>query len=661
MGWWKAGNLNIAVLNGNLPNVQKWLERGANVNFIALDGSTPLIVASLRGHQGTVELLLNRGANVDLATKKGDTALMWASSKGHQSIIELLLNHGAIIDQVDKNGSTPLMLASMKGGHQAIVELMLSHGAKIDLANNNGDTALMFASINGHLGIVKLLLNRGAKIDQKEYMSGSTELILASVKGHQSIVELLLNQGANMDLVNNKGDTALMWASVNGHQGIVKLLLNRGAKIDQQENSGNTALVLARRQGNKGIVALLENHRQETTTSPLASPTQEVGTEESKPSQFFVKLLDSANLTVHSKIIELVPLIEDVYQMKMFYTAVATYRRMNLILSADASSYINEGLKVSTELCVDGTSIVIFKLILDKAKKDSHISQAQYYYFDNLAEVTRIENAPFIKSMQEAIRTNTTSIEGLEANITAVYDSVKAIKRGLLHQQQVKATMGFCCTVINIVTIGLAGGFASGIGDMMSTIVDFGDLTDLSEITETCGDESMLKYFLTGVQIGAIELSELELEKALKGQHAMVVLSAAAHLIQSPSIQAQEPTVNSTSSSMNDDTFDMGMFVDAILEEHEEEMLPFHTAVKFGEISMLEKELHNGRQEINARDSEGRTSMDLAALTGQIELMDLIESNDGEFAFKSEPRMRAIAKKRAPHKEKYLEKVISDL
>jgi ankyrin repeat protein len=72
---------------------------------------------------------------------------------------------------------------------------------------------------------------------------------------------------------------------------------------------------------------------------------------------------------------------------------------------------------------------------------------------------------------------------------------------------------------------------------------------------------------------------------------------------------------------------------------------------------MLEKELCKSKGKINEIDSKGRTSMDLAALTGQIDLMELIESNEGEFAFRNGARMRAIAKNRAPHMGKYLAEV----
>ena len=108
----------------------------------------------------------------------------------------------------------------------------------------------------------------------------------------------------------------------------------------------------------------------------------------------------------------------------------------------------------------------------------------------------------------------------------------------------------------------------------------------------------------------------------------------------------------------------------AVLDDDEEERLPLHAAVKFGDQTSLIKELarccdstHSGRrQDINACDSHGRTAMCLATLTGQVDLMDLIAATPGaEFKFCNASRMRAIAKRNAPRVKEYLEDVMSGL
>lgn len=61
---------------------------------------------------------------------------------------------------------------------------------------------------------------------------------------------------------------------------------------------------------------------------------------------------------------------------------------------------------------------------------------------------------------------------------------------------------------------------------------------------------------------------------------------------------------------------------------------------------------------INAIDSKGRTALDLAALTGQLDLVEKLRKTEGSrFLFGSGPRMMIIAKKRSKNVTAYLEQV----
>lgn len=60
-----------AALTGNLPDVEKMLKEGINVDLQSPEGFTALSVAAQNGHQEVVKLLLNRKAAVDLANVQG--------------------------------------------------------------------------------------------------------------------------------------------------------------------------------------------------------------------------------------------------------------------------------------------------------------------------------------------------------------------------------------------------------------------------------------------------------------------------------------------------------------------------------------------------------------------------------------------------------------
>jgi ankyrin repeat protein len=109
---------------------------------------------------------------------------------------------------------------------------------------------------------------------------------------------------------------------------------------------------------------------------------------------------------------------------------------------------------------------------------------------------------------------------------------------------------------------------------------------------------------------------------------------------------------------------------DAVLSEHEEDNFPLHSAVKFGYMRFVEKEIQNANNIntidgdysnsniiINKVDSIGRTALDLAALTGQLDLVKRLVDAGGEFHYKNGPRMTAIANQRSKDVVKYLEEV----
>ena len=81
---------------GDLAEVERLLEAGADVNSQNNDGRTTLLLASDWGHSKIVELLLSAGADVNLQNDWDWTALMYASDRDHTEIVELLKNVGAV-------------------------------------------------------------------------------------------------------------------------------------------------------------------------------------------------------------------------------------------------------------------------------------------------------------------------------------------------------------------------------------------------------------------------------------------------------------------------------------------------------------------------------------------------------------------------------------
>ena len=128
--------------------------------------------------------------------------------------------------------------------------------------------------------------------------------------------------------------------------------------------------------------------------------------------------------------------------------------------------------------------------------------------------------------------------------------------------------------------------------------------------------------------------------------------------------------VMSTSTLTTPAIADFTIYTDAILSEKDEIDFPLHAAVKFGDIEFVQEELQkiakgnesntddsNNKSiiDINTVDSKGRTALDLAALTGQTNLVKLLRKVNGhEFRYMSGPRLKLLAEKRSKDVNKYL-------
>ena len=137
---------------------------------------TPLTRACVEGDLEQVQRLIDKGANVEAKDDNEWTALAFACCKGHESIARLLIDKGAIIEAMS------IELAAQTG-HAALVELLVRAGVDInDNREEGGSTALIVASGEGHVDVVDCLLSLGADTEVKDW-EGTTALMVASGKG----------------------------------------------------------------------------------------------------------------------------------------------------------------------------------------------------------------------------------------------------------------------------------------------------------------------------------------------------------------------------------------------------------------------------------------------------------------------------------------------
>jgi uncharacterized protein len=104
--------LLVATLMERKDAVKALLDNGAEVDFRASDGRTPLILAAGKGNRDIVELLLQAGADASLTDQAGQTAQAVAAAKGFNDIAELLRHAPA-------PSGTPVAVASPSASPEA--------------------------------------------------------------------------------------------------------------------------------------------------------------------------------------------------------------------------------------------------------------------------------------------------------------------------------------------------------------------------------------------------------------------------------------------------------------------------------------------------------------------------------------------------------------
>lgn len=235
------------------------LVEGVNVNTADEEGAFPLALAARGGNVENVRRLLEAGANPNLESPdRGQTALKLAAFRGHNEVVGALLEGGAVIDyrggEYENRFSrvTALFLAAARG-HADTVKLLIERGADPYAENAAGEVALGYAARAGHIDVVNAFAEAGVSVD---YVSstGLTPLIAAAdnFEDNWEMFVYLLGAGANVNAQIPKGAkldadligmTPLMLAADS--RGDVLVLLRAGADPGLRDAQGRTAADIA--------------------------------------------------------------------------------------------------------------------------------------------------------------------------------------------------------------------------------------------------------------------------------------------------------------------------------------------------------------------------------------------------------------------------------
>jgi len=157
-----ASPLALAAMRGDLPEISRLLDEGADVNVTDALGRTPLHMAAFYGRGKASELLLVRGAIIDAKDRVGMTPLHAAVLAVNRQQVELLLDHKAAVNARSDIGQTPLHLAAATG-QPKVARSLIERGADPQARDKDGNTPLYYASRNLHPVSTEFLQQYAAK------------------------------------------------------------------------------------------------------------------------------------------------------------------------------------------------------------------------------------------------------------------------------------------------------------------------------------------------------------------------------------------------------------------------------------------------------------------------------------------------------------------
>ncbi len=244
----KGETFTRAAADGDIEKVRSLLAEDAQlIDATDRGGKTALFKAIDRGDLPLVLELLDRGADVDHRAADGSRPIHHCLAHSWKEPDEMYKTYAILAGALLAREATyDLWVACGVGDVEGARRFIDAYEDKTQLCKSKEpfwgdyDNPLVVACFQGHTGIVRLLIDAGADPDSPFEIDVAGETVkqwghplwLAANRGHYDVVKLLLERGANPNTAVYASGNAVCWAYQYGHKRIADLMFQHGAVAD---------------------------------------------------------------------------------------------------------------------------------------------------------------------------------------------------------------------------------------------------------------------------------------------------------------------------------------------------------------------------------------------------------------------------------------------
>lgn len=156
---WAYADVDVfdAARNGDLAQLETYVQAGGSFNITNEKGYTPFILAAYYDQQAATAFMLEHQAEPCALDHVGNNAFMGVAFKGHENMAKWLLSHTSCsINHRNNAGQTALMMAALFD-REALVGLFIEHGADVNAQDYRGNSAESLAAGQGLEHIVDMV------------------------------------------------------------------------------------------------------------------------------------------------------------------------------------------------------------------------------------------------------------------------------------------------------------------------------------------------------------------------------------------------------------------------------------------------------------------------------------------------------------------------